>query len=238
MPLLDHFRKPTETRAPWASVGTFWVTALAKSINAALPRDRYLALATVHLGDRAEADISEFEIGSGLAFEEHNGHGGLATLLAPAAVATFEPTFPDEFEVQIKDLRDDMRLVGAVEFVSASNKDRAAERTQFVSKCLAYLDAGIGLILVDVVTTRSANLHNELMTALDAPAHALLPDGPTYVAGYRPTRPRERTRLDTWPYVAEVGKPIPSIPLALKGGPTVTLDLEGTYLDALAGHNL
>jgi len=238
MPLLDHFRKPADTRAPWASVGTFWVTALAKSINAALPRDRYLALATVHLGDRAEADIAEFELGDGLPFEEHNGHGGTATLLAPAAVATFEATFPEEFEVQIKDLRDDMRLVGAIEFVSPANKDRASERAKFVSKCLAYLGGGIGLVLVDVVTTRPANLHNELMAALDAPPTAVLPDGPTYVASYRPTRPHERTRIDTWPYPCEVGTPIPGVPLALKDGPTIRLDLEGTYMDVLAGHNL
>jgi hypothetical protein len=238
MPLLDHFRKPTDTRAPWSSVGTFWVTALAKSINASLPRDRYLALVTVHLGDKAEADIAEFELGSGLPFEEHNGHGSTATLLAPEAVATFEATFPDEFEVQIKDLRDDMRLVGVVEFVSPANKDRESERTQFVSKCLAYLDAGIGLVLVDVVTTRAANLHNEVMAALDAPDKAKLPDVPTYVASYRPTRPHERTRIATWPYPCEVGKPIPGVPLALKNGPTVRLDLEGTYLDVLTGHNL
>ncbi len=238
MPLLDHFRKPIETRAPWASVGTLWVGKVITALNAMLPRDRYLALATVHLGDRAEADIAEFELEDGLPFEDHNGHGGTATLLAPAAVATFEATFPDEFEVQIKDLRDDMRLVGAIEFVSAANKDRESERTQFVSKCLAYLDAGIGLVLVDVVTTRSANLHNEVMTALDAPAKAMLPDVPTYVASYRPTRPHERTRIDTWPYPCEVGTPIPGVPLALKNGPTVRLDLEGTYMDVLAGHNL
>ena len=238
MPLLDHFRKPIDTRAPWASVGTFWVTALAKSINASLPRDRYLALVTVHSGDRAEADIAEFELDSGLPFEEHNGHGGTATLLATEAVATFEATFPDEFEVQIKDLRDDMRLVGAVEFISPAKKDRESERTQFVSKCLAYLDGGIGLVLVDVVTNRTANLHNEVMTALDAPDKAKLPDVPIYVASYRPTRPHERTRISTWPYPCEVGKPIPGVPLVLKNGPTIRLDLESTYQDVLAGHNL
>lgn len=238
MPLLDHFRKPTATRAPWASVGLMWVTALTRSVNAGLPKDRYLALATVHLGDKAEADISEFELPDGLPFEDHNGHGGTATLLAPAAVATFEAMFPDEFEVQIKDLRDDMRLVGAIEFVSPAIKDRESERTQFVSKCLAYLDAGIGLVLVDVVTNRSANLHNAVMAALDAPDKAKLPDVPTYVASYRPTRPHERTRIDTWPYPCEVGKAIPGVPLALKRGPVFPLNLEAAYMDALDGHNL
>ena len=41
-------------------------------------------------------------------------------------------------------------LVGAIELVSPSNKARPAARRAFAMKCLNYLNAGIGLIIVDV----------------------------------------------------------------------------------------
>lgn len=51
------------------------------------------------------------------------------------------------------------RLVAAIELVSPANKDPADTRRAFVAKCASYLSQGIGLIVVDIVTTRHANLH-------------------------------------------------------------------------------
>jgi len=237
MPLLDHFRPPLESRAPWSSICSFWVVAVARQLNRGLPKDRYRAFATTNLGSQVEADVSEFEFGDGPPVHERNGHGGLATVSSPTAVATFEPNVPDDFAVRINDLRDDMRLVGAIEFVSPANKDRERHRRQFLAKCVGYLDADVGLVMIDVVTNRTANLHNELMEVLAGPARTRLPDVPTYVAAYRSTHD-VRQRIDTWPYAAAVGQPIPSVPLVLRNGPSVTLELEQPYIEALADHNL
>ena len=57
-------------------------------------------------------------------------------------------------------------LVAAVEVVSPANKDRATHRRAFVAKCAAYLQQGIGLIVVDVVTKRHASLHAALLNRL------------------------------------------------------------------------
>jgi len=234
MPLLDHFHPPARIRAPWESLGTLWVSKLMAHLNRLLPRDRYQAFATVHLGSEAEADIAEFEVpGDWLA----TGDGGVATLAVPPVV-TVEVAIRDEFEVEVKDVREGMSLVGVIEFISPANKDRPETREKLVSKTLAYLDLGVGVILVDIVTNRSANLHNELVASLRARAAARLPDVPTYVAGYRPTRDGDRWTIDMWPYVAPVGAVVPTVPLALKGGPLVPVDLEGTYSAALADHNL
>jgi hypothetical protein len=53
-------------------------------------------------------------------------------------------------------------LVGAIELVSPSNKARPAARRGFAMKCQNYLNAGIGLIIVDVVTQRRVNLHDQM----------------------------------------------------------------------------
>ena len=54
-------------------------------------------------------------------------------------------------------------LVGAVELVSPSNKDRPASREALVSKCAGYIRSGVGLVVVDVVTDRPADLHRDLL---------------------------------------------------------------------------
>jgi len=55
------------------------------------------------------------------------------------------------------------RVDRAIELVSPANKDRPGTRDAFVSKCASYLQQGIGLIVVDLVTNRSADLHAELL---------------------------------------------------------------------------
>ena len=39
MPLLDHFHPPVADKAPWTSIGTFWITAMVRSLNRSLPID-------------------------------------------------------------------------------------------------------------------------------------------------------------------------------------------------------
>lgn len=238
MPLMDHFRLPTRARAPWEAVSTLWVGKIVANLNRTLPGDRYLAFPTVHLGDRAEADVSEFELPGGVPHHERNADGGLATLAAPIAIATFEPEYQDEVSVLIRERRDDMRLVGAVEMVSPSNKDRSEARQQFIGKCQSYIKAGIGLVVVDVVTTRFANLHNELMDLLHGPPHSRLSEGPCYAAGYRGTQDDARKWVATWPHHAAIGQSLPAIPLFLRDGPFVNIDLERTYTEALSDLNL
>ncbi|MBY0456241.1 MAG: hypothetical protein K2V38_02770 [Gemmataceae bacterium] len=58
------------------------------------------------------------------------------------------------------------RLVAAVELVSPANKDRESHRRAFATKCAGYLAQGIALIVVDVVTNRSGNLHAEILEVL------------------------------------------------------------------------
>ena len=234
MPLLDHFHPPVEDYAPWTSIGSFWITALTRSLNRKLPANGYRAYANVHLGHMVEADVGEFQSDS---FEREWGNGssgGLLAELAPAPVLTFSPDFSDAFEIQILDTKKGKTLVAVIEIVSPSNKDRDESRVKLVRKCAGMVEIGIGVVLVDPVTNRLANLHNLLMAKLGAPARSQMADSPTYVSACRPKGDEEDRRLDVWCYRAPVGAPIPSVPLPLKDGPVVMIDLEVTYLEALA----
>ncbi len=101
MPLLDHFHSPVEDFAPWTSIGSFWITALTRSLNRKLPANGFRAYANVHLGHMVEADVGEFQSDSFMGDWSNASSGGLLTEVAPAPVLTFSPEFPDAFEIQI-----------------------------------------------------------------------------------------------------------------------------------------
>jgi hypothetical protein len=148
--------------------------------------------------------------------------------------------FPDDLEVEIREEHDRARLVGVIELVSPSNKDRQSERDAFVAKCVTYLKRGIGLVVIDVVTERHANLHNELMRAIGGENPPQMRDTPIYVSGYRAVycQASDVSEIEIWPYAAEVGQVIPAVPLGLRRGPVVLLDLEGTYTAAIEATGL
>jgi hypothetical protein len=54
-----------------------------------------------------------------------------------------------------------------------------------------------------------------------------------YAVAYRPAR-REPggDQIDVWPAPLAVGAALPILPLALRGGPTLPIDLETTYTEA------
>lgn len=214
MPLLDHFHPPAE-EGEWSSVNSAWAVQLMGWLNRTLPADEYRARVHIHLGTQVEADVAEFEKADA---ERESRNGAVATLPAVGApVATVAAVFPVEFEVQIKDRLGSLVLAGVIELVSPANKKETRERRSFVAKCAAYLDHGVGVVIVDVVTDRLANFHNELMSFVGG-THAFPKGVPTYVTGYRPVHREGRNEIDVWAEPAGIGQPVPTVPLALRAG--------------------
>lgn len=236
MPLLDHFHPPLLNRPPsWESFHSFWAVAIAEHLNQLLPR-RYIATVTTHLGSEVEADVAEFESPFEPEDGLRNGPGGgvaVQTWTPPATTLVAPAVFPDDFEVHVHDQLDGAQLVAAIELASPRNKDRPESRRAFAAKCAAYLQRGIGLIAVDIVTNRHAILHNELAqlmgwdSSLQMPADTFL-----YAVAYRPARRKERNEIDIWPAALAVDASLPLLPLALKRARAVPLDLETTYTHA------
>jgi len=90
---------------------------------------------------------------------------------------------------------------------------------------------GIGLLVVDVVTERQANLHDELIDLLEQESVFRFPSSaPLYCVAYHPRRTApagDQIELRRAPLA--LGNQLPTMPLALRGGPIVPVDLEGTY---------
>jgi hypothetical protein len=235
MPLHDHFHPPWSEQNPWEGFHSAWINTMVRHLNGTLLPSRFRALPQVHLGPLVESDVATFDqepLGQAAgpqAGEAANGSRG-ALWSPPQAVQTLEIELPaqDVFEVRIQDARRGMRLVAAVELVSPGNKDRPENRQAFVTKCAAYLQDQVNLVIVDVVTSRHANLHHELLT-LVAPQLANADDLDLYCVAYRNRKEKKKWRLDTWPFPLAVGALLPIAPLWLTADLSVPLDLEKSY---------
>ncbi|MCI0704589.1 MAG: DUF4058 family protein [Planctomycetia bacterium] len=128
-------------------------------------------------------------------------------------------------------------LVAAIELVSEANKDREEHRRSFVVKCASYLQKGVSLVVVDTVTTYSADLHDELCDLIEGgePLRWSSPTGLSVMV-YRATRVSAETspllKLDVYPYQLGVGSALPTVPLWLAHDLAVPLELELTYAQA------
>src|SRR5262249_22449893 len=170
-----------------------------------------------------EIDVATFEeAGSTLTYSASPGDdidstsmetsGGwtvpMPTHTVPIAIIT------DTVEILVFNREAGPTLAGAIELVSPANKDRPAHRDAFVSKCVAYLQQGIGLIIVDIVTDRRANLHDELLARLRAPGVAPW-DAELYAVAYRPVQRAGQPSLDMWQATVPMGDSLPTLPLWL-----------------------
>jgi hypothetical protein len=133
-------------------------------------------------------------------------------------------------EVRLYDTRRGRRLVAAVELVSPANKDRPEHRRAFVAKCAAMLQERVCVAIVDVVTTRSANLYGELLEFLERvdPSLGNVPP-PIYAADSRFSRGGEAPLLETWANTLAIGQVLPTLPLWVAPDLPVPLELEASY---------
>lgn len=241
MPLLDHFRKPA-SRVPWRSLHSGWLGRLTERLNALLPPG-YIALDTMSIDGGLEVDVGIEEEDDPVAAASGAAGGGTAVATAravyapPEAPGTAPYEFPDTAEIRVTE-EDTGRLVGAIGLVSPGNKDRGAKRDMFLAKCLDNIAGGACVVVVDVITPRRANLHNEIVGKLGADVLAL-PDGATlYAATYRPIIRKRKLNVDVWAYPLTVGAPLPTMPLRVVAGLFVPVELEDTYAAACRGRKL
>lgn len=198
MPLFDHFHRPLSESHQWVSFHARWASCIATDLNRRLPR-RFLAEAPFSLGTFATADVAEVDQfpqggngpASGLSFSGASDRVGVAVepvFDTPAETdLTFPADFPEEVLVEVRDLRLARQVLAVIELVSPGNKDDEEARETFSGKCLSYLARGIGLVVIDIVSDRLANLHNEVVRLAGHDAKCRMPgDPPLYVSAYRP----------------------------------------------------
>jgi hypothetical protein len=220
MALLDHFHPPLSERRQWHSFHSVWATMIAIDLNRQLPPG-YFADPTVEFN--IEIDVAAFEE-ERPATEIISWTPSAPTLTAPMTLIT------DVVEIAVYNTEAGPVLIGAIELVSPANKDRPDTRDAVVSKCASYVQQGIGLIVVDLVTNRKADLHAELIKRLTS---VTAPPSNLWAAAYRPWQSGEQTSLQVWHQPLALGGPLPTLPFWLKNGPCIKVDLDATYMRTL-----
>lgn len=236
MPLRDHFHPPLSDQRPWESFHTTWGVCIADMLNREVLPPEYIALEQIHSGSALEIDIGTFTDPAAASAESSGGNVATAvrTVWTPASSPAILPAdFPPHCTIEIHATEGGRTLVAAIEIVSPGNKDRAMKRRMFAAKCATYLSKGIGLIVLDVVTSRTGNLHNELIDLVGwEPSLKMAAEQSLYGVAYRPLREQGTGRIATWPMVLEIGEPLPTMPLSLHAELCLAVDLEASYQEA------
>ncbi len=212
MPLLDHFHPPLSVDRPWEGFHSTWPAVIATQLNRDLLPPDYVALPQVTVGVRVEADIA-------------------TSPPHPSLSAAVDFLGLKSFEVQILQEMGGRKLRGVIELVSPANKDRPSHRQAFAVKCAGYLQQGISVIVIDVVTNRLANLHAQLMEVLQHPPGLAWQSATDLSAiAYRAVPREDGDRLDVWAETLSVGAGLPAMPLWLDVDLCLAVPFEETYL--------
>jgi hypothetical protein len=236
MPLRDHFHRPARGPWPWTSVHSTWATCIVQALNQTLLPQSHFAIPTLHLSAEAQVDVATVEKEDQVAIPQ-DGNGAVATAvwappLPPVTILTNLADL-DVIEIEVRNREEGFSLVAAIELVSPANKDRSSHRNAFTAKCAAYLQQGIGLVIVDIVTDRRSNLHAGLMELLELdedPRSLFTSD--LYAVAYRAVGSNDAggpPRLEMWPNGLQVGANLPVVPLWITSDRAIPLDLEATY---------
>lgn len=231
MPLLDHFHPPVKRRLGWTSLHSGWATYLATNLGSRWLPPPFLAVENTQRNMAIEVDVGTFSLPG-----DAPNPGGIATQSRTWTAAPPRDSvaieFGDAYEVLIYADEDGWKLVAAIELVSEKNKDRPSRRDAFIGKCAGLLERGVSVAIMDIVTCRLANLHNQLLELLDIRGPSRLAnDCSIYTSAYHPVERDGRTELDIWAEPLQIGQELPTMPLRVGSELVVPLEWEETYTE-------
>lgn len=221
--LLDHFHPPLSKRRHWRSFLCAWAVTTTGWLNEHLPKEWY-ASPLIQSSVQEDANSNEErDIGNDISDQIDSW------IPSPPGQTVHFSVMGESYEVHV--IEEKTRYcVGSIEFVSPSHKHQEESRYAFVSSCEKKLLGCGGIILVDIVANRKADLHKQLLQRFE-PDLAIV-DFPLFGAAYR-IEGKNNAQLETWHEPLTVGGELPTLPLYLKNGPLIPVDLSATYQLAL-----
>lgn len=229
MPLLDHFHGTLADDWPWAGFHSTWATTIASHLNAGILPPDYHAIPHVKAGAAVEIDVATYQTAP--------PSGGTATAVwtppRPSMILPVDFVGLPLFEVQIVRRLGGPQLRAAIELVSPANKDRDTHRHAFAVKCASYLQQNVSVVVVDIVTERTANMHAEVLDVLrleTQPPEVALTD--LYALAYRTVPLNGSFTLEIWTTPLILQTELPTLPLWIEPDIYVSLPLEVSYMAA------
>jgi hypothetical protein len=233
MPLLDHFHPPLRGPHRWEGFHHAWATFIAAQLNQEVLPTNYFAAPELTIGPEFEIDVATLEEPPSSGIQSTEGASSAYSPPRPKLTAQVSFSQLEGTEIRVYENTGGAELRAAIELVSPANKDRPETRRTFAAKCAGYLRLGIGVLIVDVVTARSGNLHKELFGIMEVKTRRPVWKSPTglYAVAYRPVPVLKKPRVEVWPEVLALGKVLPEMPLWLRPDLCVPVRLEESYLN-------
>lgn len=235
MPLLDHFHPPLHGPRRWEGFHHAWAANIAQHLNREVLPPDFFAESEISLGPTLEIDVANVELANG---RETAGAATATAVWAPTKpLLAFQVDFAhlNVCEVRVYEDLGGTQLRAAIELISPSNKDRPGSRRTFAAKCAGYLKQAVSVIIIDVVTERTANLHADLLEALDVSQATWESKTQLYAVAYRPVPVQKQQRIEAWPQTLTLGQALPVLPLWLRLDLCLPLQMEETYSTTCSG---
>ena len=230
MPLLDHFNPPLNRTHPWRSFHAAWAVTMSRLLNQGLLPPGYYAVPLVDREGPIEIDVATLRDQQTSVSAEIASMPQTWAAPEPGLAVAVELPAADGVEVQVFADDGDPRLAAAVELLSPRNKDRPQARQAFAAKCVSYLQQNSGLVIVDTVTTRRADLNAAILSLLGVETSiGTMPSSLSAVSYQIIGRDEETQQLQLWPAPLALGQPLPTLPLWIAADFSVPLDLEASY---------
>jgi hypothetical protein len=205
-----------------------WTVAICNGLNAGRLPSGYFAMVEQQIGG-PEPDIITLELNS----PATPASGGMAVDLHPPKarfVTRSEAAGYARKANRITVRHPDGGVVAILEIVSPGNKDSRHALRAFARKAVAFLQAGVHLLIVDLFAPGPRDpqgIHKVIWDRLRDEAFTLPPDKPLTLAAYAVGT---ETVADVEPVA--VGDPLPDMPIFLTADRYVPCPLEATYQTA------
>jgi len=216
-----------------------WLTEIRNALNGGLLPEGYYALAEQHAGS-VIADVLTLHVGPTQVERASSPSipAGTAVAEAPPRVRRRQTAAPSPLALRrtlaIRHVSGH-RLVAMLEVLSPANKDRAATVEQFAAKAVDAIDAGMHLLVVDLLPPGPYDpqgMHGFIWQRLvgsDEP-YDLPADEPLTLASYA-----AGTQVEIYLEHLAVGAALPEMPLFLTPDRYINVPLEATYHEAYRG---
>lgn len=216
----------------WDSVYSVWLVYLLEHIQERLPIGYKAFLGgvpclTLDVG-RGKPNINVCQWGT---------RTGLVIETATSGTSVLEPDLETSVSLRLEPQRGiyvDFRgqLVAVLELVSPCNKDRSEAKATYTNRYLGYLQLGVHLLLVDVLSRPKGFSFSDAVTS--RLGMELSPLEPPFAVTFRvgeivPLADDKGTLVGLWRRGFKPGQTLPTLPLPLNVHQAVMIDLEETY---------
>lgn len=205
-----------------------WTIAIRNALNAGRLPPGYFAMVEQKAGG-PEPDVITLDLNSSSATPP----SGLAVAEVPPKARFVKRTDAQRYARRANRVtvrHPDGDVVAVIEIVSPGNKDSRHAINAFVRKAVAFLHAGIHLLIVDLFPPGRRDpqgIHKVIWDRLHEEPFELPPDKPLTLASYA-----VGTETVAYIEVVAVGDPLPEMPIFLTGDRYVPCPLESTYQTA------